>query len=350
MSVFSFILPMYKVLLGIDIGTSSIKAVQISTEKSEKHLLAAGYIATSAKALASLSTGDEQELAGIINRLVHDMKISTQDVAASLPSSKVITRVIEVPTMKDEELASSIQWEAEQYIPLPLSTVKLDYAVIGQNVDGTKMKILLVAAPTAVIEKYMRVITLAGLNPVAMETEILAATRSIVQSYQTLEHVLILSFGATSSEIALTYNKSLVYTRALPVGGSVVTKAIAEELGFELAQAEEYKKTYGLEEDKLEGKIAKTIDPFFKNLFLEIEKTLSYFKEQYPKDEIKSVVVCGGGAKLPGLVLAITKNFGIDSQLCNPFINLAVDPNILPILTPDMSMYTVAVGLGLKTE
>ncbi|MBI2616855.1 type IV pilus assembly protein PilM [Candidatus Gottesmanbacteria bacterium] len=341
---------MHKVLLGLDIGTNSIKAVQIAREKSGKHLLAAGYIATSAKALASLTTGDEQELASTINRLVHDMKISTEDVSASLPSSKVITRVIEVPMMKDEELTSSIQWEAEQYIPLPLSSVKLDYAVIGNNTENTKMKILLVAAPITIIEKYMRVITLAGLNPVALETEILASSRCIVESYQTLENVLILSFGATSSEIALTYNRTLIYARSLPIGGNTLTKAITEELGFEIAQAEEYKKTYGLEEDKLEGKVYKTLEPFFKSVLTEIEKTLAYFKEQYPKDEIKSVIACGGGAKLPGLVLAITKNFGIDSQLCNPFLNLSVDPNILPILTPDMSMYTVAVGLGLKED
>lgn len=341
---------MHNVILGLDIGSKTIKAVQISRQKDVKQLLAAGYIATSYKALASLTTGDEQELANVINRLVHDMKISTEDVSASLPSSKVITRVIEVPAMKDEELASSIQWEAEQYIPLPLSTVQLDFAVLGQNAENTKMKVLLVAAPLTLIEKYMHVITLSGLHPVALETEILAATRSIVSSYQTLENVLILSFGATCSEIALTFQKSLIYTKSLPIGGDVLTNAISEELGFESAQAEEYKKTYGLEENKLEGKIAKTLEPFFNNLYSEIEKTIVYFKEQFPKDEIKSAIICGGGAKLPGLVGGITKNFGIDSQLSNPFVNLSVDPNILPILSPDMSMYTVAVGLGLKEK
>ncbi|MBI4990996.1 type IV pilus assembly protein PilM [Candidatus Gottesmanbacteria bacterium] len=339
---------MAKILLGLDIGMQSIKAVQISKDKSTSTLLAAGYIATPTKAYLSQTAADEQELANTVNRLVHDMKVSTADVSASLPTSKVITRVIEVPNMSDEELSSSIQWEAEQFIPMPLVKVKIDYAVIDKSEDSKKMKILLVAAPIAIVERYMRVITAAGLNPVSLETEILADSRCITHSFPTLTNVLIVTFGASNTEIALLHDQILIYTKSYPIGGTTLTRTIAEELGFELPQAEEYKKTYGLDEDKLEGKIGKTITSLFTNLFTEMEKTVGYFKEQYPKEELKTAIISGGGAKLPGLVLSITKNLSIDSQINNPFTNLSVDPNILPTLSPDAPIYTTVVGLALK--
>jgi type IV pilus assembly protein PilM len=339
---------MSKILLGLDIGIQTIKSVQISRDKNSKALLAAGYIATPVKAYSSQSPSDDQVVADTINRLVHDMKVTTTEVSASLPSSKVITRVIDVPMMNDEELSSSIQWEAEQFIPLPLSKVKIDYAVINKDQEKSKMKVLLVAAPIAIIERYMKFIELAGLNPVAFETEILAAARCVGESFSSQVNVLVLTIGAGNTEIALLHDRILIFSKSLPIGGNTFTRAIAEELGFEPSQAEEYKKTYGLEEDKLEGKVAKTLTPYSNILFEEMEKTAAYFKEQYPQEELKTAVVCGGGAKLPGLVFQITKNLGIDSQISNPFINLSVDQNILPALTSDAPVYTTAVGLALK--
>lgn len=339
---------MEKILVGLDVGTKNIKAVQLAREKEKTSLLAAGYIATPARPVDNAGDKYEQMLADSINRLVHEMKLSTTAVCASLPSSKVITRVIEVPILKEEELASAIAWEAESYIPLPLSKVKLDYCIVEKKKDAQKMKVLLVAAPIAIIEEYMRIITLAGLTPVALETEILAASRSISKSFPDLKNALVVSQGATATEIALLHDLLLIYTKCCPIGGNVITRALATELGFEEATAEEYKKTYGLEEDKLEGKIAKAISPFFTNIISEIEKTADYFKEQYPQEEINAIVLCGGGAKLPKAILALTKNLGLDTQISNPFVDLAVDPNVSSILLPDASLYTIAVGLALR--
>lgn len=339
---------MTKILIGLDIGIQTIKAVQLSREKNKNALLAAGYIPTPGRTVNATETMEEQALASSINRLVRDMKVSTTEVSASLPSSKVVTRVIEIPAMKESELATGIQWEAEQYIPWPLAKVKLDYAIIDTDMRSQKMKVLLVAAPLALIEKYMRIVSTAGLIPVAFETEILAIARSIAETFQTLSNLLIVSIGAATTDIALLHDHTLVYTKSYPIGGITLTRAISDELGFEIAQAEEYKKTYGLEEDKLEGKIAKIIMPFFTNITQEMEKTVAYFKGQYPGEELVSSILTGGTARLPGLVLSITRNLGIDSQTANPFLNLAVDPNVLSVVTPDASLYTAAVGLALK--
>ncbi|OGG20814.1 hypothetical protein A3D03_03995 [Candidatus Gottesmanbacteria bacterium RIFCSPHIGHO2_02_FULL_40_13] len=339
---------MSNILIGLDIGSSSIKAAQISKDKAISTLLAAGYIATPVRDVTSMNEHDEQELANSINHLVHDMKVSNINVSASLPSSKVITRIVEMPLMDDKELASSIQWEAEQYIPFPLTKVKLDYAVVSANIQTKKMNVLLVAAQISLIESYMRIITLAGLNPIALETEIMAIGRSVGFSLPTVSDVLIVSIGANATDIALMHDMVLSFTKSYPIGGNNMSQAIAEELGFEIAQAEEYKKTYGLEEHKLEGKIAKIISPYINNLIEEMEKIVAFYKKTFASSEISTVVISGAASKLPGLVLTITKNLGLDSQLSNPFINLSVDPKILPKLTEEAPLYTTSIGLALK--
>lgn len=339
---------MGKIILGLDIGTQTIKAVQLSRDKNKVTLLAAGFISTPAIGLTSLNQADEQTVGNSINRLVHEMKVSTTEAVLSLPSSKVITRVIYVPLMTERELASSIQWEAEQYIPWQLSKMKLDYAIIDTDTADKKMKVLLVAAPLELIEKYMRIVQFAGLTPIAVETEILAAARSAIESYPNLSHLLLLTIGATTTEIALIHKQVLIYTKTYPIGGNTFTRSICEDLGFEPLQAEEYKKTYGMQENKLEGKIAMIIQPYFTTITNEIEKNITFFKEQYPTDELSTIVVSGGSSCIPGLVLALTKNVGIDSQLSNPFTNIMVDPKVLPVITPDAPLYTTAVGLALK--
>ena len=169
-------------MLGIDIGTSSIKAVSLSRNKNEVSLLAAGNIPAPRVNPDMVARNDEQVIANTLNQLIHDMKVNSADVAVSLPSYKVINQVIEIPEMNEKEIDQSIQWEAEQYIPLPLSKVKIDYTIIGRNEAAKKLKIILVAAPLSLIEKYMRIISLTGLNLVAIETEILASVRSVVHS------------------------------------------------------------------------------------------------------------------------------------------------------------------------
>ena len=341
---------MSNILLGLDIGSQTIKAAQISRNKNKVKLISAGFIPTPKVETDVSSRTDEQVLAKNISQLIHDMKLDTADVAISLPSYKVVTQVIETPLMNDKELESSIQWEAEEYIPLPLNKVKIDYSVISRNEEGKKMKILLVAAPISLIEKYMRIVGNAGLNPISIETEVLASVRATINFLPTMPNIIMLSIGATNTEIAIIRQQQLVFSRTHSVGGNTLTRAIAEELGFEFQQAEEYKKTYGMEEDKLEGKLVKIMNPFFNNLYSEIDKTMTYFKEEYPNEELMTLVISGGSAKMPGLMLSVTKNIGVNSQISNPFINIEADEEVLSSLSQDSPIYTTAIGLSLREK
>lgn len=337
---------MGKILLGLDIGNNLIKSVQIIQDNKKNILLAAGYIAS--PAFVKNTQEHDTAIANAINRLVHNMKPSSIDVSVSLPSTKVTTRIIEIPVMSENELQSSLQWEAEQYIPWQLSQVKLDYIVTETDEANNKMKILLVAAPISLIERYMNILKMAGLNPVSLEPDVLSSTRIVSDIYSDIPNILYVSIGSVTTDINIIHNKSLIYTKSYPVGGNTFTKSVAEELGFEMTQAEEYKKTYGLDEELLESKIYKIISPLFMNIIDEIEKTVSYIKEIYPKDDIRMAVLGGGTARLPGLLTFVAKNTGLDTQLMNPFMKLKVDPNIVPIIQPDAPLYTNAVGLAIK--
>lgn len=332
-------------ILGIDIGTHSIKAVELTQEKDKRiRLRSIGYIPS-----PSVSPeGIVQKTVEGLMRLIHDMKVSTTEAVLSLPPSRVVTRIVEMPQMKDTELASSIRWEAEQYIPWPLAKSKIDYAVIDENPETKKIKVLLAAAPKDYIESVMSIVDQVGLTPVGIEPEVVAMVRSVNYSLPPLPAILVLSFGATNSEIALVRKKEIVFAKSFPVGGNTLTRAISEEMGFQFAQAEEYKKTYGLEENRLEGKIYKVITPLFASMLSDLEKALVYYKSQYSQETVSSLVLTGGSAKLPGLIPYLTKYFGLDCQLVNPFGTILVDSSIAPMVLPDGALYTVATGLGLK--
>ncbi len=160
---------------GIDIGSSSIKAAWLSTEVNGYYVIGAGSIATPEKGMQSESPLDQEEMAQAIRALMNESGITTKYVNIALPENQVYTRVVEMPSLSDKELISAIYWEAEQYIPVPLNTISLDYKVLNRPEKpdhGGKMNILLVGAPTSLIDKYERVLSLSGLVILSVEQKL----------------------------------------------------------------------------------------------------------------------------------------------------------------------------------
>ena len=341
---------------GLDIGTHSIKIVEIESGP-KPVLLATGYTLTPPKALVSESPQDFEALANAIKQLIIDAKIETNRVVASLPESQIFTRVIEFPQVSDKDLASSIRFEAEQYIPVPLSEVRLDYQVITRS--ESKMEVLIVAAPTLLVNKFMQVFELAHLEPVALETEILATSRTVNNAGYS-DTTLVISLGYKTTDICIVDQGVVIFTRSIATGGAVLARAVAQDLGFELDQAEQYKRTYGLDENQMEGKVVAAIKPVFDIVVDEIRRAIAYFTNKKPDKAIKKVIVAGGTAKLPGLTQYLSNNLGISVELINPWLNIQVNHdihsvnsggfnNIQTYLQAEAPTYTVAVGLALRS-
>lgn len=248
--------------IGIDIGSKTIKAVEISFEGGKNVLKTAGIIGVAADGLDHIQ--DEKEygtFAESIKKLFKDAKFTSHDVSIALPESQVFTRPIKLPLLTDQEVASAIKWQAEESIPIPIKETIVQHIILEkrENTTPPEVLVLLVAAPRILVEKYVKVAGLAGLNVVGVETELMALTRAVGPPNQT---AVIVDFGARSTDIAISKNSQLVFSRTIPTAGEAFTRAVAQALGMETGQAEEYKKTYGLSGTQLEGKVGSALSLF----------------------------------------------------------------------------------------
>lgn len=335
-------------LLGLDIGSHSIKLIQLEQQKAGFFLHSMGNMPAPAKGLASESQADLESMAVAIKKLVLDCRTTTRKVNVSLPESQIFTRVIEMLPLNDEELSSAIKWEAEQYIPMPLAEVHLDFAILSkpEKNSNEKMNVLLVAAPLSLIEKYQKILELAGLEAYSLEPEIIALARCLITDQQAPN--LIINLGADTTDLAIFRNGGLTFTRSISSGGETLAKAVAEDLGLELSQAEEYKRTYGLEEDKFEGKILASIKPILDTIIDEIKRGLIFYQGKYPNEMVKIATLCGGTAKLPGLAMYLAQNIGVEAQIGNPWQKVSRDYKFFPKIEDDGPVYGIAVGLAMK--
>jgi type IV pilus assembly protein PilM len=211
------------------------------------------------------------------------------------------------------------------------------------------MKILLVAAPKALTDRYMQIMEMAELNPMVAETEIIALSRSLIRSVPTVPNVMILAFGAQTTDIAILRKGVIMFTRSISAGGDALSRALSESLDFTLLQAEAYKKTYGLEKNILEGKIVAVAKPVMDTIVGEIRRSIGFFEETFKNEHIGVILLSGGNAKLPGLIPYLAENTGIEVQQGNPWVGIQKDPRFA-VLNAEGSLFSVAIGLALRDE
>lgn len=344
---------MSKIVVGLDIGISSIKVVALAREKTAK-LVSLGSIPSPIPGMVSDADPDLQNVAAAIKRLLDATKIEGKEVIAALPESKVFTRVIDdLPYLTDAELSSAIKYASEEFIPMPLTEVNLNWQVLLKSKDqkkDAKTVVLVIASPKNIVSKYVRVLTMAGLRPKALETETIAVTRSLVGNNPFSPSTLIIQLGATTTDFA-TVSKGLIWlTRSISTGGSALTRSLAQNFNFEFMQAEEYKKVYGLLEDQLEGKVFEALRPVVEIIASEAKRVIQSYESKYPSDPIKRVVLSGGGAKMPGFVIYLANRLGLEVQEADPWYSIEKDKGLTAKLAQDAPSYSVAVGLALREE
>lgn len=339
--------------VGLDIGFSQIKVVSLSRDKESATLISLGAINTPTPGLASDADADLEAVASAIKKLMDATKIDSKEVIAALPESKVFTRVTDdLPYLTDQELTSAIRYASEEFIPMPLSDVNLNWQVLFRTSEKGRAKtvVLVIASPKNTVSKYIKVLTLAGLRPKALETEIIAVARSLVGNNPFSPSTLIIQFGAQTTDFA-TVSKGLIWlTRSISTGGMALSRSLAQQFNFELLQAEEYKKTYGLLEDQLEGKVFEVLKPLVEIIAGEAKRVIQAFQQKYPVNAIKRVVISGGGAKMPGLVLYLANSLGLEVQEADPYFLISKDKKLISRLAADAPTYSIAVGLALREE
>lgn len=344
---------MAKIHIGIDIGFSSIKVVSLTLDQGKAKLQSLGSIASPAPGIASDSDEDLEAVASAIKKLLSASGIEMKEVIAALPESKVFTRIIDdLPYLTDQELSSAISFASEEFIPMPLTEVNLNWQVLFRSSERNKAKtvVMVIATLKNAVSKYIKILSMAGLRPKILETEIIAVTRSLVGNNPFSPTTLIIQLGSSTTDFA-TVSKGIIWmTRSISTGGMALTRTLAQQFNFELSQAEQYKKTYGLLEDQLEGKVFEVLKPVADIIAGEAKRVIQAYQAKYLQNPIKRVVLSGGGARMPGLVAFLASSLALEVQEADPWFFITKDKNIVPKLAQDAPLYSVAVGLALRED
>jgi type IV pilus assembly protein PilM len=335
--------------IGLDIGLTKIKAVSLSKQNNAFVLNNFSIMPSPPKGMLSEALTDHEVMAQTLKKTVDSMKIDSKNVNIALSDSQVYTKVIEMPVLSDKELSLAIYWEAERHIPVALSTVSLVWSVLKRPVSSStdeKMQVLMVGAPIKLIDKYQKVLEMAGLNLNSIETETLAIVRALV--IPSLPPTIIVSMGAISTSLAIIRDGILVLSYSIPVGGNAISRSIEADFGLTSSQSEEYKKTYGFSKEGAGQKISKSTEPILASILLEIRKALAFYSQKYKNDSIiQQILLSGGSARLSGIDLYFAENLSIETVIANPWRILGGKP-LPPEILNSTSDFTIALGLAMK--
>lgn len=336
-------------MLGIDIGSKTIKIVELDKNGTSYSLVASGVVGYSGSTVDKMT--DEKEMASlaqVIKKLCSEARVSSKEAVISIPEPLAFTRTIKFPPLTDSEISSAIKWEAEQYIPIPINEAIIQHTILKRNENaatGAGVIVLLVAAPRLIVEKYVKVVQMAGLTPMAVETELIALTRSLAPIDKT---VLLADLGGSSTNLAIASHGLLSFSRSLPIAGDAFTRAVSQTLSITPQQAEEYKKAYGLSSSQLEGKIKGALDSIVRLVADEIKKAVNYYLTEEKGEMPTSLVMSGGSSGMPEMISALSDIVGMEVLVANPFTRVRIDPAFAQKLASFAPLYGVAVGLAMR--
>jgi type IV pilus assembly protein PilM len=332
----------------IDFGNNSLKLVYLTKRGNGWELRNVGSVQTPQGVLNSYKEEDKTQLVESIKELVADSRVGIKDVAVALPENAVFSRVITVPQVSEAELADAVYWQLKQILPYPIEEVQSDFTALGSDEAGQK-KVLAVAAPKKLVQLYVEILERAGLKPVAIESETLSILRAVKYSHNVADAVL-LDFGAQSTDMAVMINGELYFSQSISTGSDLLTKALVNEFQLSFAQADEYKRAYGLTPGAAEGKIYSVLKPVVDIIVTEVLRGLEFYKSAVGKVPPSLVILSGEAALLPGLSDYLKSVLGVEVSMANPWNNVTVSGNMAAIVNKSAPGFCVCVGLCLKQE
>ena len=312
-----------KSLVGLDIGSSAVKAIELKQSGKGYRVSAIGVESVPPDSIVDGAIIDGGAVADAVRRLFTNKKFKAKDVVASLSGNSVIVKKITLPAMTEAELSESIYWEAEQYIPFDIQDVNLDYEILesgtGHDTQGS-MDVLLVAAKKDKIADYTNVITQAGKTAVIVDVDAFALQNAYEANYgfEPNAVVAILNAGASAININILAGAQSVFTRDVSMGGNAFTEAVQKELDLPYESAEQLKKGHDIEGASYEDARA-VLKAMTDNVLLEVEKTFDFFKATAASDHIDRIMLCGGASRVEGFADALRERFGTEVEQFDPF-------------------------------
>lgn len=343
-------------VLGIDIGSSAIKALELKKVGDKFSLKNYGlfetkdYLIHPNQAIQTSSLRISQnDIAPALRKLIYDMKPKTKLAIASIPSFVSFATTLDFPDLLPEETEKAITFQAAQYIPLPISKVSIEYRKVGEyrdNEDKLHQRILLVATPNDVLKSYKKIFKFAGLRLVALESEIFASARAIRGSL-TDAPTLVVDIGAESTGIFIVQNKIVEYIGQTDYSGVYLTQALSRSLEISMTRAEELKKRRGLLGEGVESELSTILLPFLDVIIQEVRHVKDSYEKQFGK-KLERFMLLGGGANL----LGIEKYFSTRTNLMighHSFMSgIEYKKELLPVAKDIDNRFSVAYGCARR--
>jgi type IV pilus assembly protein PilM len=340
-----------KAVVGLDIGSSAVKAVEIRPAGKGYKVVAFASEPVPPDSIVDGAIIDGTAVADAIRRVFERKAFKTKEVAASISGNAVIVKKIQLPVMTEAELAESIYWEAEQYIPFDIQDVNLDYQLLdagtGPDSKGT-MDVLLVAAKKEKIADYTGVISQAGRTPVVVDVDAFALQNAyeINYGFDANQTVVLLNAGASAININILGGDQSLFTRDISIGGNAYTEAVQKELSLPFDSAEQLKKGQPIDGVSFDD-VKPVLHAMTENVLLEVQKTFDFFKATASSDRIDRILLSGGASRVDGFTAALEERFGAPVETFNPFARIAFEPQKFGVTDPDTLLPTVAVAVGL---
>jgi len=342
-----------KNILGIDLGSTSIKLVELKKDGKTSSLVTYGYLE---KAAGDITRGDQdflqQSTIDSLKKLCQRAGVTTNLAVTALPNFSVFFSIITLPAMPDKELKEAIIAKAKKIIPLPIEEVILDWKIlekiklINDNQDGGKrgenFRILINVASKKLVKRYMDVFRGANLQLVSLETESFALARALVAG--DLSTVMIVDFSAVSTDIIVVEKTIPIFNRSIDVGGVALTRALAESLHLDFQKAEQFKRDLGVVG---ETEIPSAIRATLQSIVEEIRYSINIFKSQNNKN-IEKIILSGGSAYLNKISEFFSQELATKVIVSNPWKRIAYPADLEPALVEVAPRFSVAIGLALR--
>jgi type IV pilus assembly protein PilM len=331
---------------GLDIGSTAVRLVQLKGSGARPVLVTYGEVKVPAGLTVSDSSLDRQKVAEYIRQLVKETRVSTNHVVLGLPSANVFASVISTPKLTPAELGKAINYQADQYIPMALSEVKLDWAILDSGKSDDEMDVLLVAAPNSAANKYLEIMEKAGLEIVALEANALAVARALVPPSGVA--AVILDMSSLSSDLTVVYKNAPRLIRSVSIGVQTFVAAVSQALGLEITQAEQFTYRFGLTSTKLEGQVLKAVRPSLDSLVSEVEKSVKFFTGRYADVKPEKLILTGLGVALPELPTYMANATGLPVEIGNAWVNVSYPAGQQEKLLTISSQFAAASGLAQR--
>ncbi len=352
-----------KSCLGIDIGTSSIKVVQLKRGEGRYKLETYGELQTygylerlndpfQTRSLQLL----ENQVIEMLKKILDEAGVDTKKAVISIPVFSSFVSIIDLPPMSEKELSRALVFEAKRYIPVSLSEVKIDWEVVGrEEVDSLdskkkglfKFQVLLIAVPKEVITKYLRIAYALKLDLLALELENFSYIRSLVGN--DLSTTCVLDFGARSTSFTLVDKGFIQISHSLDMAGTEITRALSHSMGVDFKRAEMYKKERGLNHKEMEAgrEVKEVILTLVDKIIFEVERVIDNYQSR-TKKRVGKLILSGGSGNLLGLDEYLKNKLKMDVIVANPWSRVACPPIIEPALKDIAPRFAVAVGLAMR--